>query len=120
MFSHRNPVNLRESGTAVMLRRLLFGNWRAWVALVTVLAFVSILAIAATHHHASTAEDQACTVCSVAVQKITDTPLVDLPEMVAVLFFYALFVAESRVIAHVISLYLPPSCGPPRRSPAIC
>ena len=103
-----------------MLRSFSVWNWRALIALVTVFAFISIVLTAATHHHTTVAEDQACSVCSLAIHKIADTHLVDLAPMVAMLFFYAIFVLESHVVAHIISLYLPPSCGPPRSSPAIC
>jgi hypothetical protein len=120
MFKRRIQLNQRNKSTTAMLRSFVFANWRALIALFTALALVSILVTAATHHHESTTEEQACAACSVAIQKIADTPLAGLPTLVAVLFFYAVFVAESRVIAHVISIHLPPPCGPPRRSPAIC
>ena len=103
-----------------MLRSFSVGNWRAPVALITIFAFILILLTAATHHHANAVEDQACAVCSVAIHKIADTHLVSLSAMAAVLFLYAVFILESRVIAHIISLYLPPGRGPPRSSPAIC
>ena len=90
------------------------------VGLLTAITFVCLLITAATHHHATAIQDQECAVCSVALHKVANTHLVDLPKMVAVLFFYAIFLIEARVIAHVITLYLPPSCGPPRSSPAIC
>jgi tetrahydromethanopterin S-methyltransferase subunit D len=120
MLSRRAHLNRRAVSPTVMLRSMLAGNWRALVALATAFAFVSILLTAATHHHASAVEDNACAVCSIAIHKIADTHLVALPNMVAVLIFYADFVLESRDVTHAISLYLPPSCGPPRTSSAIC
>jgi len=103
-----------------MLRSVVAGNWRAFIALFTAFAFVSILLAAATHHHETVVEDQACAICSAAIQKIADTHLVALPQMVAVLFFYAIFLSDTQAVAPVTSLFLPPSCGPPGSSPAIC
>jgi alpha/beta superfamily hydrolase len=119
MLNRRIHLNDNDKSSTAMLRSFSFGSWRAVVALVTIFAFVSILLTATTHSHATSAEDQACSVCSVAIHKIADTHLVDLPNMVAVLFFYAEFVSESRAIAHVTTLYLPPACGPPRSSQTI-
>jgi hypothetical protein len=112
------PVELSESDAIMARVRSSSGKWRAVVALFTALAFVALLITAASHHHNSSIEDHDCAICSVAIQKIANTNLVDLPQMVSVLVSYAPFIAESRAIAHVTSVFLPPSCGPPAHSVA--
>jgi heme/copper-type cytochrome/quinol oxidase subunit 2 len=87
--------------------------WRFWTALVTIVAFVLLLSNISTHHHATSAEDQDCAVCSVVSHKITDLPEVVLPKLVLVIVSFAsLLVLRARVARPSVSL-LPPSCGPP-------
>ena len=119
MLNSRIQIHPDHSGRSAR-NGLVLGNWRALVALFTALTLVALLLTAATHHHTTAAEDHDCAICCVAVHKIADTHLVDLPKMVTVLIFYAPYIIESLVVTHVITLFLPPSCGPPKSPSAIC
>ena len=87
--------------------------WRFWTALVTTVAFVLLLSTVSTHHHATTADDQDCAVCSVVSHKVTDLPEVVLPKLVLVLVSYAPLLVPGTCVARVSASLLPPSRGPP-------
>jgi hypothetical protein len=87
--------------------------WCALVALITSLAFVSLVSTAVTHYHATAQESQDCSICSVAAHKI-DGP-VAAPTVVNTQFFllFALAVLALRSSSYRTDSPLPPSCGPP-------
>lgn len=87
--------------------------WRFWTAIVTIVAFLSLLTVVPTHHHATPAEDQDCAVCSIVSHKVGDTPVVAIPALVLVLLSFAPYLAFALCKAHVQPVLLPPSCGPP-------
>jgi len=87
--------------------------WRFWTTLVTIVAFVLLLSNVSTHHHATTADDQDCAICSVVSHKVTDLPEVVLPKLVLVLVSYAPLLVPGTCVARVFTSLLPPSCGPP-------
>jgi hypothetical protein len=104
---------------APLERATAVGRWRFWTALLTLFAFVTLVATAATHHHASAVEDQECAVCGVVAHKIGDVPLVKLPAATLVLLAFAPHLPMAQAIIPVSPRTLPPSCGPPAASP-IC
>lgn len=87
--------------------------WRIWTALITTLAFVMLLATAATHHHATAIDDQDCAVCGVVTHKVSDPPLVTLPEQVVVVLAYSPYLVAKPTAVQASPIQLPPSCGPP-------
>jgi hypothetical protein len=95
-------------------------RWRVWTALLAAITFIVLVSTAATHHHATTVDDQDCAICSVVTHKLADLPLVKLPKLVVILVSYAPFLRAAPSVAHASPLRLPPSCGPPALSPPIC
>jgi len=87
--------------------------WRIWTALITTFAFVMLIATAATHHHTTAIDDQDCAVCGVVSHKVSDTPLVTLPEQVVVLLAYSPYLLAKPTLVQAMPVKLPPSCGPP-------
>jgi hypothetical protein len=87
--------------------------WRIWTALITTLAFVMLLATAATHHHATAIDDQDCAVCSVVTHKVSDPPPVTLPALVVVVLAYSPYLLAKPTVVKASPIQLPPSCGPP-------
>jgi hypothetical protein len=120
MFTRRIHFASRQTSAPPLRRAYAVARWRVWTALLTALTFVVLVSTAAMHHHATTAEDQDCAVCSVITHKITDVPLVILPRLVVVLVSYAPFLLAAPAIAPASPLLLPPGCGPPDGSSAIC
>jgi len=88
-------------------------GWCALVALVTSLAFISLVSTAVTHYHTTAQESQDCSICSVAAHKI-DGP-VSAPIVAITQFFllFALAVLALRSSTYRTESPLPPSCGPP-------
>jgi hypothetical protein len=87
--------------------------WRFWTTIVTIAAFLSLLLTVSSHQHLTQAEDQDCAICSVVSHKVSDTPVVALPQLVLVLLTFAPFLAFAACKPHVSPSLLPPSCGPP-------
>jgi hypothetical protein len=88
-------------------------TWCALVALITALAFISLVSTAATHYHTTTQDSQDCSVCSVVSHKVGGSfaaPTVKLAQFF-VLFEVALTV-QFRNFFSCTNLY-PPGCGPP-------
>jgi hypothetical protein len=109
MFKQRHP--LIASAPTRRVRDV--APWRIWTALITTLAFVMLLATAATHHHATAIDDQDCAVCGVVTHKISDPPLVSLPELVVVVLAYSPYLLAKPTVVQASPVQLPPSCGPP-------
>jgi hypothetical protein len=88
-------------------------TWCALVALITALAFISLVSTAVTHYHTSAQETQDCSVCSVVSHKIGGGFAV--PKLNVTQFFvlFALAVITLRSTFYSTSELFPPSCGPP-------
>jgi hypothetical protein len=93
--------------------RLKAKGWCALVALVTSLAFISLVSTAVTHHHTTTQESQDCSICSAVSNKVVGP--VAAPVVVLTQFFllFALAVSALRSSSYRTESLLPPSCGPP-------
>ena len=109
VLSQRQP-----HANAPRARRL--APWRYWTAIVTIVAFLSLLLTISSHLHLTQAEDQDCAICSVVSHKVSDPPPVSLPTLVLVLLSFAPFLAFAACKPHVSPSLLPPSCGPPSRA----
>jgi hypothetical protein len=68
--------------------------WRAWVLGFVVGCVLGLYALAATHHHDSVAEEEACAVCHVVGHQPLSPPVPPLAVLVAVLVL--LFVLSRR------------------------
>jgi hypothetical protein len=94
----------------------LFGlKFRAqtWCALVTVLSFITLVSVSATHYHSTAHETQDCSICSVVTDKVGSGFSAPAP---AVTQFFALFALATVILRSTLinaALPLPPSCGPP-------
>ncbi len=88
-------------------------GWRAWVAVLTVISFVLLISTAATHHHATSLEDQGCSLCTAAVHQLSGAePALALAQTV-VFLAYRLPSLQTVSVTYLTPLLLPPSCGPP-------
>jgi hypothetical protein len=91
-------------------------GWRAWIAVITALTFVLLVTTAATHHHATSLEDQGCSLCAAVVHKLTGSePALKLAQTV-VFLAYCLPPLETVSVAYLTPLLFPPSRGPPALS----
>lgn len=104
-----------ESTTAMWQALCFCANrgWRGWVAAITAITFVLLISAAATHNHATSLEDQACSICHVAAQKLISTDTALVVDQILVFLAYRLPTLASISIVTVSPLLLPPSCGPP-------
>jgi hypothetical protein len=109
MFRLRNS----QLANAPVRRGRAVAPWRLWTALITTIAFVMLLATAATHHHATAIDDQDCAVCGVVTHKVSDPPLITLPQQVVVVVGYSPYLLTKPTILKATPVQLPPSCGPP-------
>lgn len=88
-------------------------GWGTCVAVFTAISFVLLVSTAASHRHATSLEDQACSMCSVATHKLAGADLAPvLAQTRALLAYYLPMLAAIRIVA-VSPLLLPPICGPP-------
>lgn len=88
-------------------------GWRAWVAVITAITFVLLVSTAATHRHATSLEDQGCSLCAAVVHKLTGSePALKLAQTV-VFLAYRLPSVQAIDIDYPAPLLFPPSCGPP-------
>lgn len=89
---------------------------RMWIAAVTVLAFITLLATAASHHHRTAVEDRDCAVCSTAAHKVPElTVAIALPPVVFQ-FFYPTVPFVARKAVYAAFPFIPPTRGPPMAS----
>jgi uncharacterized membrane protein YoaK (UPF0700 family) len=108
MLARSSPLNRTTASPAAVKA------WRVWLALLTAFAFVLLVTTATQHHHASSAEDLDCSICSVVMHKLADAPLMHLQKLLIVFIAFAFFQASASCILHTSPLWLPPSCGPPQ------
>ena len=106
-------ANQSRSVALALLRSVALRGWKTGVALLTALSFVLLISTAATHHHASSVEDQGCSLCSAVSDKF-DHVTPSATTLVTVDFVaYALFANDHHTAEFSPSTLLPPSCGPP-------
>lgn len=106
----------RLASTAAMWQALCFcasRGWRGWVAAITAITFVLLVSAAATHDHTTSLEEQACSICHVAAQKLINTDTALPIAQILVFLAYHLPTLGSLSVVTVSPLLLPPSCGPP-------
>ncbi|WP_105533835.1 hypothetical protein [Solimicrobium silvestre] len=103
----------KSSATSRFTLKLKAKSWCALVALITALAFISLISIAATHHHSTVQESQDCSFCSAVSDKIGGN--LAAPSLFVASFFVLFRVAVQtlRSTFYVTSKLFPPSCGPP-------
>ncbi|MES2072164.1 MAG: hypothetical protein V4488_17545 [Pseudomonadota bacterium] len=88
-------------------------GWRAWIAVITAITFVLLVSTAATHHHATSLEDQGCSLCSAVVHKLSGAEPAQMLVQAVVFLAYRLPSLETASVVYLSPLLLPPSCGPP-------
>jgi len=88
-------------------------TWCALVALITALAFISLVSTAATHYHTTAQETQDCSVCSVVSHKIGGGFSVPTVNITQFFVLFAVAVVTLRSTFYSTSELFPPSCGPP-------
>lgn len=98
------PHNARRAG------------WRLYVAWLTTLAFVLLVAGAASHIHESALAAHDCALCSAVVDKIADVPAPPVLVSHFELQSYRILVGSATPVAYATPNLLPPSCGPPHAS----
>jgi hypothetical protein len=102
--SIRKPHNARRAG------------WRLCLAWFTALAFVLMVAGAASHTHDSTLAAHDCALCSAVVDKIADVPVPPVLVRHCELQSYRILASSAAPVAYATPNLLPPSCGPPHAS----
>jgi len=87
--------------------------WFAPIALITALAFITLVSASATHFHSTSQKSQECSICSVVADKIGSS--FTAPASVTTHFFvlFAVAAITLRSSLHSCAKLLPPSCGPP-------
>ncbi|MFZ6849912.1 hypothetical protein [Undibacterium sp. RuRC25W] len=96
-----------------LMRSVFARSWKAGVALFAALSFILLISTAATHHHANSIEDQACSLCSAVSDKLDLVTPSALPLVMLHLLAYSLYANKVYDIAFSQPTLLPPSCGPP-------
>ncbi|GGC60495.1 hypothetical protein GCM10011396_04240 [Undibacterium terreum] len=96
-----------------LLHARLGSGWRAWIAVITAISFVLMVSTAVTHHHATSLEDQGCSLCTAVAHKLTGAePALQLAQTV-IFLAYRLPSIEAVSVSYPTPLLFPPSCGPP-------
>ncbi len=92
------------------------GAWRMWVALLTTLSFVMLMAASSSHEHRDIKAEHDCVLCSAVLDQVADlaVPPALLPQALAL--SYILFVPAVPLASRAVPSLLPPSRGPPRAS----
>jgi hypothetical protein len=88
-------------------------GWRTWTAVLTAITFALLVSTAVSHRHATSLEDQACSICSVAAHKLTSADPAPVLAQILIFIAYHLPTLVSISVNAVSPLLLPPSCGPP-------
>ncbi|MFZ6689822.1 hypothetical protein ACO0K0_18965 [Undibacterium sp. SXout11W] len=102
-----------QSLPMALVQSFVVRGWKAGVALLTALSFALLISTAATHHHANSIEDQACSLCSAISDKLDHvTPTTQVP-LTLQLFAYTLQAGDAYLSDFAAPSLLPPSCGPP-------
>ena len=119
MLSNKLPTvqyrqrHAKQSLIMALMQSLVLRGWKAGLALFTALGFVLLMSTAATHHHANSVEDQACSLCSAVSNKLDHvTPSAQAPLKVQ-LFAYTLQTNHVYQSDFAAPPLLPPGCGPP-------
>jgi hypothetical protein len=88
-------------------------RYRILIATASVVAFVVLVSVAATHLHIGADADEACAVCAAVIGKLEGpaAPPAVVPPADAAQFWQR-FLAAAQVARGVV-VVLPPSCGPP-------
>ncbi|MFZ6864638.1 hypothetical protein ACO0K7_18600 [Undibacterium sp. Ji67W] len=109
----RRQRHATQSLTMALVQSFFARGWKAGVALLTALSFALLISTAATHHHANSIEDQACSLCSAISDKLDHVTPVGQALHTVQLFAYTLQVSNAYLPDFSAPSLLPPSCGPP-------
>ena len=116
MFQYSDLDKRKLESTTAMWRALRVcanRGWRGWVAAITAISFALLILAVAAHKHTTSLEDQACSICHVATQKLVSTDT-SLPTAKLLVFLAYRLPTQAPISVVTISpLQLPPSCGPP-------
>lgn len=112
--SARSRQRQSHQGHSLALMRMAFARtWKAGIAIFAALSFILLISTAATHHHANSIEDQACSLCSAVSDKLDLVTPAAVALVTIHVLVYTLYAKQVHQISFRQPSLLPPSCGPP-------
>lgn len=93
---------------------------RYWLAIITAISFVLLVATAVTHDHASSATEEVCSLCQAVSHHSGNTPAVPVVAAVNMLVLFEVLVPAKFQLLPTLPFLLPLICGPPAYHISIC
>ncbi|MDE2430927.1 MAG: hypothetical protein KGM99_19575 [Burkholderiales bacterium] len=118
--TRNSPAIHSPAVIAKLFRSRSGGGLRYLLALFTVVSFVLLSATAATHFHATSLEEQACSLCPAVNHQLGDAPVIPVVTAVAMLLLFEVLTLTKLQLLPASPILLPPSCGPPKKPVGFC